>query len=214
MVLYSQEVSVPFAKLQMPCNTETWKMDKCFLHKYSFFIIWSWVLCNTFQTGEQHFFDILICICCLSNIAILSLFLSCVSVIGWPALTRLPYQTSSVSGHGQFHHSSLSGYLGSYRCYHRLFQSKFLTSGVKYTVCVTYWITTFNILICWGINVTHYKAEDNILLRTTLYSVCKQAVHTLIALQKRYLDSLGKLSAAEEDTIWQVIIGQRAEVSC
>uniref|UniRef100_H3DFP1 Direct IAP-binding protein with low pI n=1 Tax=Tetraodon nigroviridis TaxID=99883 RepID=H3DFP1_TETNG len=45
---------------------------------------------------------------------------------------------------------------------------------------------------------------------TTDYS---KAVHTLIALQKRYLDALGKLSAAEEDTIWQVIIGQRAEVN-
>ncbi|XP_020506694.1 diablo IAP-binding mitochondrial protein [Labrus bergylta] len=40
-----------------------------------------------------------------------------------------------------------------------------------------------------------------------------KAVHTLIALQRRYLDSLGKLSPAEEDTIWQVIIRQRAEVS-
>lgn len=40
-----------------------------------------------------------------------------------------------------------------------------------------------------------------------------KAVHTLIALQKRYLDSLGKLSQAQEDSIWQVIIRQRAEVS-
>ncbi|XP_074496621.1 diablo IAP-binding mitochondrial protein-like [Sebastes fasciatus] len=40
-----------------------------------------------------------------------------------------------------------------------------------------------------------------------------KAVHTLIALQKRYLESLGKLTAAEESTIWQVIIGQRSEVS-
>ncbi|XP_074535113.1 diablo IAP-binding mitochondrial protein-like [Halichoeres trimaculatus] len=40
-----------------------------------------------------------------------------------------------------------------------------------------------------------------------------KAVHTLIALQRRYLDSLGKLTPAEEDTIWQVIIGQRVEVS-
>lgn len=38
-------------------------------------------------------------------------------------------------------------------------------------------------------------------------------MHTLIAVQRRYLESLGKLSQAEEDTIWQVIIGQRAEVS-
>ncbi|KAM9359461.1 diablo IAP-binding mitochondrial protein-like [Symphorus nematophorus] len=40
-----------------------------------------------------------------------------------------------------------------------------------------------------------------------------KAVHTLIALQRRYLDSLGKLTPAEEDTIWQVIIGQRAQVN-
>ncbi|KAK9521090.1 hypothetical protein VZT92_020927 [Zoarces viviparus] len=40
-----------------------------------------------------------------------------------------------------------------------------------------------------------------------------KAVHTLIALQRRYLQSLGKLTPAEEDTIWQVIIGQRSEVS-
>lgn len=43
--------------------------------------------------------------------------------------------------------------------------------------------------------------------------LCLQAVHTLIALQRRYLTSLGKLSPAEEDSIWQVIIGQRAKVS-
>uniref|UniRef100_A0AAQ6IRK8 Direct IAP-binding protein with low pI n=1 Tax=Anabas testudineus TaxID=64144 RepID=A0AAQ6IRK8_ANATE len=40
-----------------------------------------------------------------------------------------------------------------------------------------------------------------------------KAVHTLIALQKRYLASLGKLTPAEEDSIWQVIIGQRAQVN-
>ncbi|XP_040903204.1 diablo homolog, mitochondrial-like isoform X1 [Toxotes jaculatrix] len=40
-----------------------------------------------------------------------------------------------------------------------------------------------------------------------------KAVHTLVALQRRYLASLGKLSPAEEDSIWQVIIGQRAEVN-
>ncbi|XP_013880690.1 diablo homolog, mitochondrial [Austrofundulus limnaeus] len=40
-----------------------------------------------------------------------------------------------------------------------------------------------------------------------------KAVHTLISLQKRYLASLGKLTPAEEDSIWQVIIGQRAEVN-
>lgn len=40
-----------------------------------------------------------------------------------------------------------------------------------------------------------------------------KAVHTLIALQRRYLDSIGNLTPAEEDMIWQVIIGQRAEVN-
>ncbi|XP_068441123.1 diablo IAP-binding mitochondrial protein-like isoform X1 [Clinocottus analis] len=40
-----------------------------------------------------------------------------------------------------------------------------------------------------------------------------KAVHTLIALQKRYVQSLGNLTPAEEDTIWQVIIRQRSEVS-
>ncbi|XP_071400964.1 diablo, IAP-binding mitochondrial protein a isoform X2 [Centroberyx affinis] len=44
---------------------------------------------------------------------------------------------------------------------------------------------------------------------TTEYS---KAVHTLIALQRRYLASLGKLTPAEEDSIWQVIIGQRAKL--
>ncbi|XP_041851686.1 diablo homolog, mitochondrial-like [Melanotaenia boesemani] len=39
-----------------------------------------------------------------------------------------------------------------------------------------------------------------------------KAVHTLIALQRRYLASLGKLTPAEEDAVWQVIIGQRAKV--
>lgn len=39
-----------------------------------------------------------------------------------------------------------------------------------------------------------------------------KALHTLIALQRRYLSSLGKLTPAEEDSIWQVIIGQRVEV--
>ncbi|MCJ8739889.1 hypothetical protein PDJAM_G00052440 [Pangasius djambal] len=43
----------------------------------------------------------------------------------------------------------------------------------------------------------------------TLYT---KALHTLIALQKRYLASIGKLTPAEEDSIWQVIIGQRVEV--
>lgn len=65
---------------------------------------------------------------------VLILFLSNVSFAGWPALTRLPYQASSISGYWQFHHSSLAGHFCSNRCYHRLFQSKFITSGVKYMV--------------------------------------------------------------------------------
>ncbi|KAK5868852.1 hypothetical protein PBY51_009829 [Eleginops maclovinus] len=39
-----------------------------------------------------------------------------------------------------------------------------------------------------------------------------KAVHTLIALQRRYLEALGKLTQTEEDKIWQVIIAQRSEV--
>ncbi|XP_064830927.1 diablo IAP-binding mitochondrial protein-like [Oncorhynchus masou masou] len=39
-----------------------------------------------------------------------------------------------------------------------------------------------------------------------------KALHTLISLQRRYLASLEKLSTAEEDAIWQVIIAQRVEV--
>ncbi|XP_051933684.1 diablo IAP-binding mitochondrial protein-like isoform X1 [Hippocampus zosterae] len=40
-----------------------------------------------------------------------------------------------------------------------------------------------------------------------------KAVHALLALQKRYLASLGRLSQTEEESIWQVMIGQRAQVS-
>uniref|UniRef100_A0A8C6T6K2 Direct IAP-binding protein with low pI n=1 Tax=Neogobius melanostomus TaxID=47308 RepID=A0A8C6T6K2_9GOBI len=40
-----------------------------------------------------------------------------------------------------------------------------------------------------------------------------KAVHTLIGLHRRYLDSLGKWSSAEEDSVWQVIIGQRAQIN-
>ncbi|XP_047451093.1 diablo IAP-binding mitochondrial protein-like [Mugil cephalus] len=39
-----------------------------------------------------------------------------------------------------------------------------------------------------------------------------KAVHTLVALHRQYLDSLGKLTPAQEDSIWQVIIGQRVQV--
>ncbi|KAM7412848.1 hypothetical protein PAMA_020301 [Pampus argenteus] len=40
-----------------------------------------------------------------------------------------------------------------------------------------------------------------------------KAVHTRVALQRHYLASLGKLTSAEEDSLRQVIIGQRAEAS-
>lgn len=50
-------------------------------------------------------------------------------------------------------------------------------------------------------------------LTVRLPFVCHQAVHTLIVLQKRYLASLGKLTPAEEDSLQQVIIDQRAKVS-
>ncbi|XP_039985922.1 diablo homolog, mitochondrial-like isoform X2 [Xiphias gladius] len=40
-----------------------------------------------------------------------------------------------------------------------------------------------------------------------------KAVHTRIALQRRYLASLGRLTPAEEDSLQQAINGQRAEVS-
>ncbi|CAL1572037.1 unnamed protein product [Knipowitschia caucasica] len=38
-------------------------------------------------------------------------------------------------------------------------------------------------------------------------------VHSLVDLQRRYLNSLGKLSQADEDAVWQLIIAQRAQVS-
>ncbi|XP_034024243.1 diablo homolog, mitochondrial-like isoform X2 [Thalassophryne amazonica] len=62
------------------------------------------------------------------------------------------------------------------------------------------------------------NSSSTFLSQTTLalidaFTAYAKAVHTLIALQRRYLASLGKLTSAEEDSIWQVIIGQRAEVS-
>lgn len=61
-------------------------------------------------------------------------------------------------------------------------------------------------------------SSSTLLSQTTLALIdaitdYSKAVHTLIALQRRYLSSLGQLTAAEEDSIWQVIIGQRAEVN-
>ncbi|XP_016132496.1 diablo homolog, mitochondrial-like isoform X2 [Sinocyclocheilus grahami] len=57
-----------------------------------------------------------------------------------------------------------------------------------------------------------YLSQTTLALVDALTQYAK-ALHTLIALQKRYITSIGKLSPAEEDSIWQVIIGQRVEVS-
>lgn len=40
-----------------------------------------------------------------------------------------------------------------------------------------------------------------------------KAVHTRIALQRQYLASLGKLSPAEDDSLWKLINSQRAEAA-
>uniref|UniRef100_A0A8C6THX2 Direct IAP-binding protein with low pI n=1 Tax=Neogobius melanostomus TaxID=47308 RepID=A0A8C6THX2_9GOBI len=40
-----------------------------------------------------------------------------------------------------------------------------------------------------------------------------KAVHTRIALQRQYLATLGKLSPAEDDSLWKLINNQRAEVT-
>lgn len=40
-----------------------------------------------------------------------------------------------------------------------------------------------------------------------------KAVHTRIALQRQYLASLGKLSPAEDDSLWKLINNQRAEAA-
>ncbi|XP_051962492.1 diablo IAP-binding mitochondrial protein-like [Xyrauchen texanus] len=56
-----------------------------------------------------------------------------------------------------------------------------------------------------------YLSQTTLALVDALTQYAK-ALHTLIALQKRYISSIGKLTTAEEDSIWQVIIGQRVEV--
>uniref|UniRef100_A0A3P9AM12 Direct IAP-binding protein with low pI n=2 Tax=Esox lucius TaxID=8010 RepID=A0A3P9AM12_ESOLU len=56
-----------------------------------------------------------------------------------------------------------------------------------------------------------YLSQTTLALVDAITQYAK-AIHTLIALQRRYMASLGKLSTAEEDAIWQVIIGQRVEV--
>ncbi|XP_051534654.1 diablo IAP-binding mitochondrial protein-like [Myxocyprinus asiaticus] len=56
-----------------------------------------------------------------------------------------------------------------------------------------------------------YLSQTTMALVDALTQYAK-ALHTLIALQKQYISSIGKLTLAEEDSIWQVIIGQRVEV--
>ncbi|KAJ8256486.1 hypothetical protein COCON_G00186380 [Conger conger] len=56
-----------------------------------------------------------------------------------------------------------------------------------------------------------YLSQTTLALVDSLTQYSK-ALHTLIALQKRYMNSMGALTPAEEDSIWQVIIGQRVEV--
>ncbi|MFT7819333.1 diablo homolog, mitochondrial-like isoform X1 [Arapaima gigas] len=60
-------------------------------------------------------------------------------------------------------------------------------------------------------SATTYLSQSTLALVEALTQYSR-AVHTLIALQKRYLTSLGKLTAEEEDAVWQVIIGQRVDV--
>lgn len=57
-----------------------------------------------------------------------------------------------------------------------------------------------------------YLSQTTLALIDALTDYAK-AVHTLIAIQRRYLSALGKLTPAEEDSIWQVIIRQRTDVS-
>ncbi|KAJ7995605.1 hypothetical protein DPEC_G00246320 [Dallia pectoralis] len=56
-----------------------------------------------------------------------------------------------------------------------------------------------------------YLSQTTLALVDAITQYAK-SIHTLIALQRRYLASLGKRSTTEEDSIWQVIIGQRVEV--
>ncbi|XP_062408732.1 diablo, IAP-binding mitochondrial protein a [Sardina pilchardus] len=56
-----------------------------------------------------------------------------------------------------------------------------------------------------------YLSQTTLALVDSLTQYAK-ALHTLIALQRRYLATIGKITPAEEDSIWQVIIAQRVEV--
>lgn len=62
----------------------------------------------------------------------------------------------------------------------------------------------------WTANIRLYPV---LLLTVCPPCPCWQAVYTRIALQRRYLASLGKLNPAEEDSLQRLISVQRAEVS-
>ncbi|KAF7218435.1 diablo IAP-binding mitochondrial protein [Nothobranchius furzeri] len=62
------------------------------------------------------------------------------------------------------------------------------------------------------------NSSNTFLSQTTLALIdalteYSKAVHTLISLHEQYLASLGKLTPAQEDSVWQVIISQRGEVN-
>ncbi|XP_034720102.1 diablo homolog, mitochondrial-like isoform X2 [Etheostoma cragini] len=57
-----------------------------------------------------------------------------------------------------------------------------------------------------------FLSQTSLALITAIKDYSK-ALHTRIALQRRYLASLGKLTPAEKDSFLEVINGQRAEVS-
>ncbi|XP_048860813.1 diablo IAP-binding mitochondrial protein-like isoform X1 [Brienomyrus brachyistius] len=57
-----------------------------------------------------------------------------------------------------------------------------------------------------------YLSQTTLALVESLTNYVK-AMHTLLALQQRYVTSVSKLNPTEEDTVWQVIIRQRQEVT-
>ncbi|XP_036380273.1 diablo homolog, mitochondrial-like isoform X2 [Megalops cyprinoides] len=61
-------------------------------------------------------------------------------------------------------------------------------------------------------SVNTFLSQTTLALVDSLTQYVK-AAHTLMALQKRYVSVISKLSPEEEEAIWQVIIRQREEVS-
>ncbi|XP_059186647.1 diablo IAP-binding mitochondrial protein-like isoform X2 [Centropristis striata] len=61
-------------------------------------------------------------------------------------------------------------------------------------------------------STTTFLSQTSLALINALTDYSK-AVHTRIAVQRRYLASLGKLTPAEEDSLLEVLNGQRAEAS-